>query len=373
MHIKSTARSDKKTKNLVKRIQPGEIAIINHADLDEVAARSLVEKKVKAVVNVTSSISERYPNPGPLQIVQAGIPLIDEAGEQVMEDISEGQEIQIVDGAIIVNGKVIARGRPLSEEYIKIKMEQTRSRMGELLSGFVQNTLEYAKSEIGLISGEYPVPVIRTNFKDKHALIVVRGQNYKSDLMTIKSYVEEVRPVLIGVDGGADALMEFGFKPDLIVGDMDSVSDSTLQCGAEIVVHAYTDGRAPGMERIKSMGLEAVTYPAPGTSEDIAMLIAYDLGAQLIVAVGTHSNMMDFLEKGRKGMASTFLVRMKVGSILVDARGVSQLYCNRVKPRHVVQILLAALLPAGVIMLVSPSMRETLRLLLIQVRLLFGI
>ncbi len=373
MHIKGIARVDKKTKNLVKRMQPGEIAIIDHADLDEVAANSLVEKKAKAIINVAHSISEEYPNPGPLRITKAGIPLIDSAGELVMKEISEGQEIEIVNGAVLVQGKVIASGKLLSQDYVKIKMDQARDGMGNLLTDFVQNTLEYAKSEIGLISEEYPVPAVKTTFKDKHALIVVRGQNYKSDLMTIKSYVDEVKPILIGVDGGADALMEFGFKPDMIVGDMDSVSDSTLRCGAEIVVHAYADGRAPGMKRIESLQLDAITYPAPGTSEDIAMLMAYEYGAELIVAVGTHSNMMDFLEKGRKGMASTFLVRMKVGSILVDARGVNQLYRNRVKPRHVAQILLAALLPVTVIMLVSPSMRETLRLLFMQVRLLFGI
>lgn len=373
MNIKGIARSDRKTKNLVKRLKPNEIAIINHADLDEVAARSLVEKKVRAVVNVVSSISDHYPNPGPLQIIEAGIPLIDEAGPKVMEGISEGQEIQILDGVILVDDKIIARGRILTREYVKVRMEQTHAQMEGLLGDFVQNTLEYAKSEIGLISGEYPVPVIRTIFRDRHALIVVRGQNYKSDLMTIKSYVEDVRPVLIGVDGGADALMEFGFQPDMIVGDMDSVSDSTLKCGAEIIVHAYADGRAPGMKRIEAMGLKAITYPAPGTSEDIAMLLAYELGAKLIVAVGTHSNMMDFLEKGRRGMASTILVRMKVGSILVDARGVNQLYHSRVKPVHVAQILLAALLPVGVIMMVSPPIRETLRLLFIQLRLTFGI
>lgn len=373
MHVKGIARSDKKTKNLVKRLQPGEIAIINHPDLDEVAARSLVESKVKAVINAASSISGRYPNPGPLKIVQAGIPLIDSAGESVMHEIFEGQEIEIFDGTIVASDKIIARGQLLSEEYIKIKMEQARNRMGELLLDFVHNTLDYAKSEIGLISGEYPAPPVKTRFKGKHALIVVRGQNYKSDLMAIKSYIKEEKPVLIGVDGGADALMEFGFKPDMIVGDMDSVSDSTLQCGAEIVVHAYPDGRAPGLKRIQDMGLDAVTYPAPGTSEDIAMLLAYDLGAELIVAVGTHSNMMDFLEKGRKGMASTFLVRLKVGSILVDARGVSQLYKNKLKPQHVAQLLLAALLPVGVIMVVSPPIREILRLLYIQLRLLFGI
>lgn len=372
MQIKGVARCDRKTKNLVKRLKPGDIAVIHHADLDEVAARSLVEKRVKAVINAVSSVSDRYPNPGPLDIVRAGIPLIDNAGEIVM-DIEEGTEIEINDGVISVNGRVIARGQVLEEQYIKMKMEQARNGMGDLLSEFVQNTLEYAKTEIGLISGQYPVPAINTFLKGRHVLIVVRGKNYKSDLMAIKSYIKEEKPVLIGVDGGADALLEFGFKPHIIVGDMDSVSDATLLSGAEIVVHAYPDGRAPGLERIKALGLEAITYPSPGTSEDIAMLLAYELGAELIVAVGTHSNILDFLEKGRKGMASTFLVRLKVGSILVDAKGVSQLYKSRIKLRHVAQLFLAALLPVGVIMIVSPSMREILRLLVIQIRLLLGI
>lgn len=372
MNLKGIVKFDLKTKNLVKRLQPGDIALINHEDLDEVAACSLLEARIKAVVNVVSSISEKYPNPGPLKIVQAGIPLVDEVGP-VMDELTEGQEIEIINGKIIVNKKVIAEGKILTEAYIKARMEETRGRMGEVLSDFVVNTLEYAQSEIGLITDEHPSPVTKTSFKGKHALIVVRGQNYKKDLMAIKSYIEDIKPVLIGVDGGSDALIEFGFKPDLIIGDMDSVSDSTLKCGAEIIVHAYPNGKAPGMERIKSLGLEATTYPAPGTSEDIAMLIAYDQGAELIVAVGTHSNMLDFLEKGRKGMASTFLVRMKVGSILVDARGVSQLYGNKIKPKHVAQLLLAGLMPVGVIMMVSPPMRETLRLIFMQVRLIFGI
>ncbi|MCF8009717.1 MAG: hypothetical protein K9L17_00615 [Clostridiales bacterium] len=373
MHLKGIAKYDVKTKDLVKRLESGDIAIINHSALDEVAALSLIEKKIKAVINVSVSLSRNYPNPGPLQLIQAGIPVLDNAGEEILEKIKENQVIEIVDENVLASGEFIGSGDILNEKYVKLKMQEARYGMDDLLSGFVSNTLDYAHTEIGLISGDYPVPEIKTSFKGKHALIVVRGKNYKGDLMAIKSYVKEMKPVLIGVDGGADALMEFGFKPDIIVGDMDSVSDKTLRCGAEIVVHAYADGKAPGLERIYDMKLYAVTYPAPGTSEDIAMLMAYDYAAELIVAVGTHSNMMDFLEKGRKGMASTFLVRMKVGSNLVDARGVSQLYRDKLKFKYLAQIFLAALLPVGVIVVVSPSIRQTLRLLFIQFRMLVGI
>ena len=159
---------------------------------------------------------------------------------------------------------------------------------------------------------------------------MVRGYHYKEDLQTLRHYIREYRPVLIGVDGGADALIEAGYKPDLIVGDMDSVSDATLRCGAEIVVHAYRDGSAPGLERVRKLGVEPVVFPATGTSEDVAMLLADDKGAALIVAVGTHATLVEFLDKGRSGMASTFLTRLRVGGKLVDAKGVSRLYRSRI-------------------------------------------
>jgi uncharacterized membrane-anchored protein len=252
-------------------------------------------------------------------------------------------------------------------------MEATKKNIKQELAKFVENTLDYARREQGLILGDYPVPRLRTKLQNRHALVVVRGQGYHEDIITIKSYIDEVKPVLIGVDGGADALLELGYRPDLIVGDMDSVSDEALLSGAEIVVHAYPDGRAPGLARIEKLGLPAVLFPAPGTSEDIALLLAYEKGAELIVAVGTHSNMIDFLEKGRSGMASTFLVRLKVGSILVDAKGVSKLYRQRLQPRHLAQIFLAAMLPLFVVVMVSPATRGFLKLLIMQIKLLLRI
>lgn len=374
MEIKGIARIDKKTKNLAKRIKAGEIAVINHQDLDEVAAMSLVKARVKAVINAAASISGRYPNLGPRALLQNGIPLIDLAGIQIMETLQEGQMITIKDNGEIWAGEQLAGfGQWLTVEEVEKQLVLAKANVAGVLKDFLENTLQYAEKEQGLILGEVPIPDTRTQFAGRHALIVVRGQNYREDLQAIKSYIDEVKPVLIGVDGGADALVEFGYCPDVIIGDMDSISDETLVCGAELIVHAYPDGRAPGLARVEKLGQSALTFPAPGTSEDIAMLLAYEKGAELLVAVGTHSNFIDFLEKGRKGMASTFLVRLKVGSILVDAKGVNRLYRHRLKPRHVMEIVVAALIPIFIIIVTAPATRELARLMYLQLKLLLGI
>ncbi|MFZ5640525.1 MAG: putative cytokinetic ring protein SteA, partial [Bacillota bacterium] len=329
--------------------------------------------KVKAVVNAAPSISGKYPNLGPLTLAEAGIYLLDNVGMEVMEKIREGDAVEIFENRITVPDRWTGRGEVLDLAKVKAKMEATKQNLGIMLEKFVQNTIEYAQQEQSMILGDMRVPPTRTVFKGRHTLIVVRGQNYKDDLSAIKSYIEEIRPVLIGVDGGADALREFGYCPDIIIGDMDSISDETLKCGAEIVVHAYPDGRAPGLARVEKLGLKAVTFPAPGTSEDIAMLLAYHRGTELIVAVGTHSNMIDFLEKGRSGMASTFLVRLKVGSILVDAKGVNKLYRRSIKFKHLAGIVAAALLPFALIAMTAPATRQYIRIIWIKLKFLLGV
>ncbi|MEG6522603.1 putative cytokinetic ring protein SteA [Desulfotomaculum sp. 1211_IL3151] len=373
MNIKAIARVDKRTKDLAKRIHANEIAVICHHDLDKVAADSLIAARVKAVINAEPSLSDDYPNLGPITLLEAGIPIIDNVGKDIMERVQDGDELEIRGDIVYQGGQILAEGVSLYLQQVKEHMEQSRSRMDRVLSRFIHNTLDYAKNEVDFVCGGLLIPEVNTTFKGRHTLIVVRGHNYKQDLNAIKSYIDEVHPLLIGVDGGADALLEFGYKPDLIIGDMDSTTDKALCSGSELVVHAYPDGRAPGMERINNLGLSAKVFPAPGTSEDIAMMLAYEKGTELIVAVGTHSNMLDFLEKGRKGMSSTFLVRLKVGDILVDAKGVSQLYKSRVKMKYVGQILLAGLVPLTVVIAMAPPTRELFRLLVLNVRLIFGV
>ncbi len=261
-----------------------------------------------------------------------------------------------LDGDILYRGEeVVAAGRLHTPESVADAMEDARAGLSRQLEAFAGNTMEYLKAERDLLLDGVGVPDIRTRIEGRHALVVVRGYHYKEDIATLRSYIREYRPVLIGVDGGADALVEAGLKPDLIVGDMDSVSDASLRSGAELVVHAYRDGRAPGLARLESLGLSGVAFPATGTSEDIAMLLADDKGASLIVAVGTHATLVEFLDKGRAGMASTFLTRLRVGGKLVDVKGVSMLYRSRITMWQLALLLLAGLLAVAVAIASTPT------------------
>ena len=341
--VRGLVRVDARTKNLTKRLRPGEVAVIDHQDIDKVSAEALLACKPAAVVNAAPSISGRYPNLGPEILVDAGIPLIDNVGKDVMHDLHEGQLVRIDGDQIWVGDEIVAKGQAFDHALVQSSMVEARAGLAVQLEAFAANTMEYLRRERDLLLDGVGVPDITTKIDGRHALIVVRGYHYKEDLRMLRSYIREYRPVLIGVDGGADALLEVGLKPDLIVGDMDSVSDSTLRCGAEIVVHAYRDGNAPGLERVRRLGVEPVVFPATGTSEDVAMLLADDKGAELIVAVGSHATLVEFLDKGRSGMASTFLTRLRVGGKLIDAKGVSRLYRSRISNLALTLMLLVGL------------------------------
>jgi uncharacterized membrane-anchored protein len=361
--ITGIARIDRRTKRLVKRLQPGDIAVINHEDLDRVAAETLVDAGPVAVVNAAASISGRYPNLGPLLLCQAGIPLVDDVGPEVMESIHEGAPITIDGGRVLVGSDVVATGVRQTTATVDAAVDMARANMGPELERFAENTVEYVREEIDLLTGTLDLPAVRCNIAGRHVLIVVRGIDYKEDLSLLQQsgYLRGERPVVIGVDGGADAVLEIGAVPDIIIGDFDSVSERALRCGAQLIVHGYTDGRAPGGKRLDDMGLPYTTFSAPGTSEDIAMLLAYEKGAELMVAVGTHNSMVEFLDKGRAGMASTFLVRLKVGDALVDAKGVSRLYRSSVRTMDLVWMILAAAFTLAVALMLSEPVRLVLR------------
>ncbi|AGZ44246.1 putative cytokinetic ring protein SteA [Actinoplanes friuliensis] len=337
-----TARLDRRTKRLVGRLRPGDIAIIDHVDIDRVAADSLVAVGVAAVLNVKPSISGRYPNLGPEVLIQAGIVLIDDLGEEVFDRINEGDLISIEGDTVLLDGEPVATGIQQDTQTVAAAMADAREGLSVQLEAFAANTMDYLKQERDLLLDGVGVPDVETQISGRHVLIVVRGYDYKADLDVLRPYIREFKPVLIGVDGGADALVETGYTPDIIIGDMDSVTDDVLRCGAEVIVHAYPDGRAPGLDRVHGLGVPAVTFPAAATSEDLAMLLADDKGATLIVAVGTHANLVEFLDKGRGGMASTFLTRLKVGGKLVDAKGVSRLYKQNISGSSLLLLVLSA-------------------------------
>jgi uncharacterized membrane-anchored protein len=351
--VTGTARVDRRTKNLVKRLGPGDVAVIDHRDIDRVAAESLIGAGVAAVVNADASISGRYPNGGPIRIVKAGIPLIDRVGSEVIHQVTEGDVVRIVDGDVFRGEELVVRGHRLSTDEIEGAMAEARSAIGVELERFAVNTLEYIQREARLTFEPVKLPPLTTQFEGRHALVVVRGHDYRSDLAALRPYIREYRPVLIGVDGGADALLEMGFKPEIIIGDFDSVSERALATGAELVHHVHLDGRAPGREALVDGGRPYHEFVADGTSEDVAMLLAYEAGAELIVAVGTHATMVEFLDKGRQGMSSTFLTRLRLGPLLVDAKGVNRLYEGRVRRRDLLLLVAAALSAMLVITIVA--------------------
>ena len=372
MRYTGTARLDKRTKDLVKRLGPDDIAIIDHVDMDRVSAESLLATGVEVVVNAARSISGAYPNVGPLLLARGGVTLIDNVGREIFDCVHEGDTVEIRGAEIVRDGEVCAEGERLAVSDIERLMEAAKEGLGEQLDRFARNTIEYLENEKGILTDEMWVPDVRTPIAGRHVLVVVRGYDFREDLVTLTPYISEMQPVLVGVDGGADAIMEAGFRPDIIVGDMDSVTDEALRSGAELIVHAYPDGRAPGMERLEGLGLTGLAWPLAATSEDLALLLAWESGADLIVAVGTHANLVEYLDKGRKGMASTFLVRLKVGPKLVDAKGVNKLYRASVGPRYLLAIVAAALVVVTAVVLISPSARSFIELIVLRIRAWFG-
>ena len=371
--VRGIARLGKRTKHLVKRLRRGDIAIIDHTDLDRVSAEELISCGVEAVVNTSPSSSGRYPNAGPLLLVQAGVLLVDAPGARLFEDLAEGDTIVIRGGEIRRNGDVVARGEALDPTTVQALNDQRRREIGEALEAFAHNTVEHMVAERELLAGKLELPQFNTEFRDRPCLVVVRGVDHKRDIRALRPYIRDVKPILIGVDGGADALIEEGFKPHMIVGDMDSATEPTLRCGAELVVHAYADGRAPGREHLEALGLPYKVVPAPGTSQDVAMLIAAEKSAALIVSVGSHFNLIEFLDKNRRGMSSTFLTRLRIGEILVDAKGVSRLYQPRPGGAPLLLVLGAGLVMLIVLMWSIPALHDLLDLLWLKIQILLGL
>jgi uncharacterized membrane-anchored protein len=370
--IHGIARLGKRTKRLVKRLGRGDIAIIDHLDLDRVSAEDLIACGVEGVVNAAHSSSGRYPNAGPLLLVQAGIHLVDAPGVPLFDLVEDGDHLVIRDGEILRNGNVVVRGDVQDPETVQALTDQRRLEIGEALEAFAENTVQHMVQERELLTGRLELPQFATDFRDRTALVVVRGVDHQRDIQALRPYIRDVRPALVGVDGGANALIEEGYKPDMIVGDMDSATEATLRCGAELVVHAYPDGRAPGREAVERLGLPYKVVPAPATSQDVAMLIAAEKGASLIVSVGSHFNLVEFLDKNRAGMSSTFLTRLRIGEILVDAKGVSRLYKPQPGSSPVLLVLAMGLLVLVAVVLATPGLREVADLLWLKLRILLG-
>ncbi len=373
MAIQGKVRLGRRTKDLVKRLRPGDVAVIDHINIDRIAAEELIAAGARAVINASSSSDGRYPNAGPLLLVHSGVALIDVEGADPFELLDEGAEVTITGGAVAGAGREILHGHPLGVEELEDRLAEQRERVDEALAEFAENTVAHVRQEADLLTGAIELPATRTSFRDRQVLIVVRGDRHRRDLKALNAYIRDVRPLVVAVDGGADGCLEAGLKPDVILGDMDSASDEALRCGAELIVHAYPDGRAPGRERLLGMGLAHTVVPAAGTSEDVAMLMSYEKGADLIVSVGAHFNLIEFLDRKRGGMSSTFLTRLRIGEKLVDAKGVSRLYNPPSTVAPLALFLVAFVILLTIVVITSPALNDLFELLWLKVRIWLGL
>jgi uncharacterized membrane-anchored protein len=365
-------RPGRRTKLLVRHLVRGDVALIDHLDIDRVSAEELIAAGVVAVINCRPSSGGSYPNLGPQLLVEAGIVLVDLPDDELFDSLSDGDPVLIralpVPGGAPVaevscKGQSLARGQVLDLERVCAETEARRSEIGEALERFAQNTVAHMREERELLAGRIQLPRFATDFRDRPTLVVVRGAGHQRDLQALRPFIRDQHPLIVAVDGGADALLESGLKPDMIVGDMDSASEAALRCGAELVVHSYPDGRAPGQTRVQQLGLAFKLVPAPGTSEDVALLIAAEKGARLIVSVGSQFNLLEFLDRNRKGMSSTFLTRLRIGEILVDAKGVSRLYQPRPGPAPLLVVIVAGLVAMIALVWLTPVLRDVVELL----------
>ena len=358
--VSGVARLDRHTTRLAGRLNPGDIAIIDHVDLDRVVAETLVRAKPIAIVNAQPSISGRYPNLGPELITSSGIVLLDNVGPEVFAAVKEGARIR-VDGDTVYAGEVeLVSGTEQDALSVEALMLEAKIGLSSQLEAFAVDAGEFLGRERSMLLEGVGIPEIHTRLARRHVVVVVRAPSNGAELKSLKHYIREFKPVLVGVDGGADALVDAGYKPHLIVGDMDAVSDSTLTGGAEVVVHAHPDGRAPGLLRVQDLGVDAITFPTSGTSEDAALLLADQHDAELIVSVGSHNNLTEFLDRGRGGMASSFLTRLRLGSRLVDARSVGHLYRSRISVAALLVLVIAAFVAIVAALAVSDTGRTYL-------------
>ena len=367
------ARLGKRTKRLVKTLRAGDIAVIDHEDIDRVSSEDLCAAGVRCVLNVARSSTGRYPNVGPLVLAEGGVHLVDLPGQPLFDELKDGERITVRAGVVLRDGRPLFEGEVQELDAIRHAHDRQRLKLGEAIEAFAENTMHHIRDEREFLGGRLDLPEFDTRFRDRPCLIVVRGVDHQKDLRILRPYVRDRRPVLVAVDGGADAILEQGLEPDMIVGDMDSASDAALRSGAELVVHAYPDGRAPGRDRLDGLGLPYKVVPAPATSEDVAMLVAAEKGAEVIVMVGSHFNLMEFLDKNRKGMSSTFLTRLRVGEILVDAKGVSRLYRPSAGGGPIAVVALAALATLIVIVIASDNLGDFLDLVWLKIQILLGL
>lgn len=354
--VTGTARVDRDTDRLLRRVGAGDVVVLDILDLDRATADALVDAGVVGVVNASPSISGRYPNLGPEVLVANNITLIDNVGPEVFKKIKDGAKVRLHDGGVYHGDRRLAHGVERTDEEIADLMHDAKTGLVAHVEAFAGNTIEFIRSESPLLIDGIGVPEIDVDVYRRHVVVVTDGPGSAEDLKALKPFIKEYQPVLVGVGVGADILRSCGYRPQLIVGNPDQISAESLRSGAQIVLPADADGHAAGLERIQDLGIGAMTFPAAGSATDLALLLVDHHGASLIVTAGHAATIEEFFDRSRaQSNPSTFLTRLKVGKKLVDAKAVATLYRSHISGGAIALLVLAVLLAVIAALWVSRS------------------
>lgn len=351
--ITATARAERDSEKLSHKLKKGQIAVVDRTDLDRAFAESLIDRGVRAVVNASQSISGRYPTMGPQMLAQAGITIIDDVGHSIFSKFKSGDQFCLEGGNVLRAGVLIATGTELTDERIAALTNSAESRLSTRLESLSVNAAEHLRRERTMLLEGDGIPRLRTDLRNRPALVVSKTHDFAADLKALAHYINDYNPVLIGAGAGADALMEAGRMPDVVVGELANISDRALKTCREVVITSASS-KVTSVERLEKAGCDAVTFIGTGSDEDLALIVADANDASVIVLAGGHNDLIGFLDRGPTDMASTFLARLKIGNKLVDAKSVAEFYNHKISFWPIALLAIVGIVAVAVAIAATP-------------------
>ena len=357
----ATARVERRPRSLLSRVRPGDVAVVDHSDLDRATAQSLVDAGVAAVVNAAPMMSGRYPAQGPELLARHGVLLLDRVGPGAV-GVEDGSQVRLHAEVLHLSDGRDLEGRLLDVAMLAEEQEQARRGLASQLETLTHNAAELLRREEDLLLHGQGLPALGTTLEGRAAVVAVEGPDLADELALVRPYLREQHPAVVAVHAAADRLVAAGITPDVVVvdgrSDLEPPRAATLTAAGDVVVVVAPGAGHATTNAVERVGVRAVTMSTTTTAEDAALLLAHAGGATPIVGVGLHADLADFLDRDRGGLASTYLTRLALGPHLVDATAVPLLYSGRVRPRHLYIVMLAGLVALLCALAVTPVGQE---------------
>lgn len=373
-------RIDTDPKHVASRVRSGDIAVIDRLDLDRASAEALVAREPAVVLNVQPTLSGRFPAGGAQTLIDAGILLIDRVGADILAakdgslgtvTLGGGPDAVTVDDdkpwvpyaaddaedtppvdatppspeAVIVVGDVAVTGHVVAAEDVEATMSQAHTGLPHQLAAFTANAMDVVERSGGAVIEGEGLPPLGIDVSGRHVLVIAPGAGHAKAVKALREYVKERKPVVIAVDEAADAAVAAKIRPDVVVGDVSSISEKALAGAARVIVHDPAGQIAAA--RVDALSASHDTTAVDLASEDLAILLAHHGEADVIVTAGVATSLVDLLESGRPDAASTFLTRLSAGARIVDAHVIAALYRSRFSWGVVIVAVVVALAALG--------------------------